>query len=46
MSATCAEPTAEAMAPAHDAAKSHDRIHNFLYQAATVLAILLFLISF
>jgi hypothetical protein len=46
VNATCTNPTAEAMAPVQEAAESRDRTDNFLYQAATVLAILLFLISF
>lgn len=37
--------TAASMAPSHAEEELQDKTGNFLYQAATVLAILLFLIS-
>jgi len=47
MNATCSSITETIMASssAEEPAQSLDRTSNFLYQAATVLAILLFLIS-
>jgi len=48
MNATCSNMTEPTMAAssAKDQAMPTDRTNNFLYQAATVLAILLFLVSF
>jgi hypothetical protein len=48
MNATCSNMTEPIMATssAEDEALPTDRTNNFLYQAATVLAILLFLVSF
>ncbi len=50
MNATCPDITepimASSSADAETLAASPDRTNNFLYQAATVLAILLFLVSF
>lgn len=48
MNATCSNMTEPMMATssAKNEALPMDRTNNFLYQAATVLAILLFLVSF
>jgi hypothetical protein len=48
MNATCSEITEPRMATssAENQPLPEDRTNNFLYQAATVLAILLFLVSF
>jgi hypothetical protein len=44
MQANCSDPTTVAMAPPHP--EGEHQVAHFVYQSATVLAILLFLISF
>ncbi|WP_263350193.1 hypothetical protein [Acidicapsa acidisoli] len=38
--------TVASMTPSHGDEEQHDKAGNFVYQAATILAIVLFLISF
>jgi hypothetical protein len=46
MNAMHPEQTVATMAPSHAHEEQHDNTGNFVYQAATILAIVLFLISF